>query len=180
MEVCSIFILISINNSCSVSSQQFHFITNLFIFWHLQVKVWWTGLWDVDWSVERDEQWAVMVILQIHSYQRLSIYLMEPLKWPAIIKHECKSNFLTRQRSQNGSSWKDECSRIKLTVGRPHWHIARHSLSLSNIHHIPFPSLLPASIVINTLVDKRKSNRLPEGTCEASQSPCCLYLGRIN
>lgn len=51
------------------------------------------------------------------------------------------------------------------------------ALSLSNIHHILpsllFPSLpcfIAASIVINTLVDKRKSNRLPQGACEASIS----------
>lgn len=54
-------------------------------------------------------------------------------------------------------------------------------LSQSNNHHILFsPFFIPASMTINTLVDERESNRLPQEAWGASPSPCCLYLERIN
>lgn len=38
------------------------------------------------------------------------------------------------------------------TDRKPRWHIARPTLSLSNIHHIPFPSLFHSSFNSNKYI----------------------------
>lgn len=58
--------------------------------------------------------------------------------------------------------------------------ILRFSPVKYSSHPFSSPHFIPASMVINTLVDERESNRLPQGAWGASPSPCCLYLERIN
>lgn len=89
----------------------------------------------------------VIVILWFCSYQRLSVCLMDPLKWPAIIKHKCKSNFLTRQRSHKDSSKDQWNSRIKLTVRKPQW---KNVTSQTLIKYSSHPFLFPFHSVFNS------------------------------
>lgn len=89
----------------------------------------------------------VIVILWFCSYQRLSVCLMDPLKWPAIIKHKCKSNFLTRQRSHKDSSKDQWNSRIKLTVRKPQW---KNVTSQTLVKYSSHPFLFPFHSVFNS------------------------------
>lgn len=94
----------------------------------------------------------------------LSVYMMENFTPAAIMVHESKSIFPTKAevtREQVQEQLKE--AQQEKNERKPCWHTAR---CLSNIHHVlpSLPRIIAASIVINTLVDKRKIKPAPIGS----------------